>query len=69
MMKLFGTLVTMNQNSGEATKLGQAPPKKKFSVSGGQVMKQNPYSINDGATQFTHHFFSHASHKELNILN
>ncbi len=27
MMKLFGTLVTMNQNSGEATKLGQAPPK------------------------------------------
>ncbi len=30
MMKLFGTLVTMNQNSGEATKLGQAPPKKKI---------------------------------------
>jgi hypothetical protein len=28
MMKLFGTLVTMNQNSGEATKLGQAPPKQ-----------------------------------------
>jgi hypothetical protein len=27
----------------------------------GQVMKQNPYSINDTATQFTHHLFSHAS--------